>query len=190
MIFSYSLTEVSDLPKSWNQFEAVMILEPSTSQDGRMLLKLREELIKNGFHIWAPCTHQQSCPLLNESKHDWCHDRFHVQSPDWFQKLENQLPMKNKTVTTSYVLARKRTPPEQLMNLARLTGDSMEEKGKTRQLVCRGPKREFLSWMHKNTHSQTLARGELIELPADLQIKSNELRAQFTPITVMTKKID
>lgn len=176
LIFSYSLTEINDLPIGFNQYEALVILEPSTQQDGRKLLELRQKLIEAGYFIWAPCTHQLSCPLLLNSKHDWCHDRVKVEAPDWFRELEALLPMKNKTVTTSYLLARKTPPPESLKNLARLTGDSLEEKGKTRQLVCRGENREFLTWMHKKISPQTLQRGDLVKLPENLEQKSNELR--------------
>jgi len=178
LVFSYSLTEMLELPDGWNQFEALMILEPSTQQDGRKLLQLRNLLQQKGYVIWAPCTHQQSCPLLEKSKHDWCHDRVHVQAPKWFMDLEKHLPVKNKTITTSYLLARRTAPDFDFTNKARLTGDSLEEKGKTRQLVCRGTEREFLSWMHKSVEPQTLARGELIDMPKSFEIKSNEIRVK------------
>ncbi len=176
LIFSYSLTEMMTLPPQWDQFEGLMILEPATSQDGRKLLQLRETLIAKGYTLWAPCTHQQACPLLHESKHDWCHDRFHVDAPDWFRELEDHLPMKNKTVTTSYLLARKLKPDFNFENKARLTGDSLKENGKTRQLMCRSPQREFLTWMNKEMHAQVLDRGILIEVPKDSVQKSNEIR--------------
>jgi ribosomal protein RSM22 (predicted rRNA methylase) len=176
LVFSYSLTELTALPVGWEDHEALMILEPSTSQDGRKLLNLRQTLIEHGFSIWAPCTHQLSCPLLTHSKHDWCHDRASVEAPEWFRDLEQLLPMKNKTVTTSYLLARKRKPSEKIKMKARLTGDSLDEKGKTRQLICRNDQREFLTWMHKTIKPQVLARGDLIDMPVDFEIKSNELR--------------
>lgn len=176
LVFSYSLTEKNTLPNGWNDFEALMILEPSTRDDGRRLLELRNELIQQGYSIWAPCTHQKSCPLLIHSKHDWCHDRLNVNAPNWFSQLENLLPMKNKTITVSYLLARKKPAPEFLKQKARLTGDSLEEKGKTRQLICRSEEREFLTWMHKNIKPQVFPRGELISLPTEYELKSNELR--------------
>lgn len=183
LAFSYSLTEMNELPKGWNEFEGLMILEPATHQDGRKLLELRKKLIAQGYSIWAPCLHQNDCPLLTHSKTDWCHDRFHVKAPEWFAKLEEQLPIKNRTITTSYLLARKSKPTFDTANKARLTGDSLKEKGKTRQLICRGTDREFLAWMHKNKNEQILPRGELVTLPPDLEQKSNELRVGQTPIT-------
>ncbi len=184
LVFSYSMTEIAKRPFGWDQFEALMILDPSTSQDGRKLLNLRSELIEKGFSIWAPCTHQSGCPLLLESNHDWCHDRVKVEAPDWFWDLEKLLPMKNKTITTSYLLARKTKPAEFSKNIARLTGDSREEKGKTRQLVCRGEKREFLTWMHKQIEAQTFARGELVQIPEDVELKSNEIRLKKDCVSI------
>lgn len=185
LTFSYSLTEMESLPEGWNEFEGLMILEPATHQDGRKLLELRRKLIAEGYSIWGPCLHQNDCPLLTLSKNDWCHDRFHVKAPEWFLKLEEHLPMKNRTVTTSYLLARKTKADFDVTGKARLTGDSLKEKGKTRQLICRSPEREFLAWMHKNKNEQTLPRGELATLPTDLEAKSNELRVTNTLITTV-----
>lgn len=186
LVFSYSLTEIAELPSGWDQYEALMIAEPSTSEDGRRLLQLRAKLIKSGYYLWAPCTHQMDCPLLLHSKNDWCHDRIQVQPPAWFTQVEQQLPMKNKTITTSYLLARKTPPPESKRSYGRLIGDSMEEKGKTRQLYCRGPEREFLTWMHKSIEPQTLPRGELVHNPEGAEKKSNEVRL-ITPVKLKTE---
>lgn len=194
LVFSYSLTEMKELPSNVFHFNHIMILEPSTQDDGRKLMNLREQFIKKGFHVWGPCTHQKTCPLLQFSKNDWCHDRYKVHAPQWFWNLEQQLPIKNNTITTSYLLLSKTPPPANLKNYSRLVGDSLLEKGKTRQLVCRDsqpssvaepqpssatePQREFLTWMHKNVEPQIFPRGELVELPPDLELKANELRVQ------------
>ncbi|MFM6930210.1 MAG: small ribosomal subunit Rsm22 family protein [Bdellovibrio sp.] len=177
-LFSYSLTELSELPEWAYDCEAIMIAEPSTQQDGRKLLTLRQNLIEKGYYAWAPCTHQDSCPLLSQSKTDWCHDRIFFEAPAWFQKMEEQLPMKNRTLTTSYLLMRKAKPAE--IHAARVVGDTLKEKGKDRQMICRGPDREFLAWMHKNKLHQDIPRGALIEVPNSFQKVSNELRVTST----------
>ncbi|WP_413585264.1 small ribosomal subunit Rsm22 family protein [Bdellovibrio sp. HCB274] len=173
-LFSYSLTELSDLPDWAYDCEALMIAEPSTQQDGRKLMQVRTKLLEKGFHVWAPCTHEGPCPLLTQSKTDWCHDRIHFDAPKWFLSMEEQLPMKNRTLTTSYLLVRKTKPAP--IHAARVVGDTLKEKGKDRQMICRGPDREFLAWMHKFKIQQEIPRGALIELPPDLQKVSNELR--------------
>lgn len=177
-VFSYALTELTDLPEWAYSCEALMLVEPSTQQDGRKLLALRQKLLDKGFSAWAPCTHQLACPLYTQSKHDWCHDRVHFDAPSWFLKMEEQLPMKNRTLTMSYVLLRK-TPAPKLF-AARVVGDRLEEKGKDRQLICRSPEREFLAWMHKAGLRQEIPRGVLIEVPSEMPKVSNELRVAQT----------
>lgn len=177
-VFSYSLTELSDIPEWAYQCEALMLVEPSTQQDGRKLLQLRQKLLDKGYHAWAPCTHEGPCPLLTQSKHDWCHDRVHFDAPEWFQKMEEQLPMKNRTLTMSYLLMRKTPAPQISASTARVVGDRLEEKGKDRQMICRGSEREFLAWMHKTGLRQEIPRGVLIEIPNETPKVSNELRVQ------------
>jgi hypothetical protein len=172
-VFSYSLTELTTLPDWSFDSEALLIIEPSTQKDGRKLLELRQLLIEKSYSIWAPCPHQLACPLLTESKTDWCHDRVHIEKPQWFEDIEKYLPMKNNTLTFSYIAARKKPPPTSTWS--RLVGDQLKEKGKSRQLICRGPHREFLSWMHRDGEVPEFHRGDRIILE-NFEKKSNELR--------------
>jgi hypothetical protein len=175
-VFSYSLTELAVLPRWAEQCEGLMIVEPSTSDDGRKLLQLRQHLIEKKWFAWAPCRHQLSCPLILHSKRDWCHDRVRFQKPDWFQKLEAELPIKNNTLTMSYLLLRKSPPVFDPLWNARLTGDMLEEKGKNRMLVCRNSDREFLAWLHRNGDVPDLQRGDLFSIDPAHTKKSDELR--------------
>ena len=178
VIFSYSLTELDKIPPWALSCDRLMIVEPSTQEDGRKLFDYREQLLGHGYQIVAPCTHQGRCPLQTESKRDWCHDRLHFDSPQWFKNIEKHLPMKNQTLTMSYLLATKKPTQSVSLNSARTTGDLMHEKGKSRQLICRGENREFLAWLTKEGTPQEIPRGELIEIPIGIEKKSNELRVR------------
>jgi ribosomal protein RSM22 (predicted rRNA methylase) len=174
--FSYVLTELSNIPSSALNAEALLIIEPSTQDDGRKLMSLRQKLIDKGFYIWGPCTHQGKCPLLTHSKKDWCHDRIHLQMPEWFLNIEKHLKFKNRTVTYSYLLARKTAPPAIKASSARSVGDMLEEKGKSKVMICRGEEREFLSWLHKDKMDIEIHRGELLNLDFPTETKGSELR--------------
>lgn len=176
VLCSYSLNELAEAPKWLNQAGKLMVLEPSTHQAGRKLLELRQSLLAQGYQAWAPCTHQRPCPLLVHSQKDWCHNRVFIDMPPWYRAMEDHLPMTNRSLTLSYLLMAKNEPPALSANIARVIGDTMKEKGKTRQLMCRGPEREFLAWMKKDKVVQEIARGSLIELPHSLVKKSNEIR--------------
>lgn len=178
-VFSYSLTELTDLPAWAYRVEGLMLLDPSTQQDGRRLMQLRKKLLEQGYHVWAPCTHHQDCPLLEKSKTDWCHDRLRMERPEWWLDIEKHLPFKNESLTVSYLLARKKAPSRQ-NTWVRTVGDVLEEKGKSRQMICRGPEREFLSWLHRDGEAEGFPRGELISLPM-VEPKGNELRVIQPP---------
>jgi hypothetical protein len=96
--------------------------------------------------------------------------------PTWFQAMESHLPMKNNSITYSY-LAVRQSPPKLKQGLARSVGDLLDENGKYRQLVCRGEDREFLAWLKKeHQDAPEILRGHLLELPTDLEKKSDEIR--------------
>ncbi|MCB0368992.1 MAG: hypothetical protein KDD45_05935, partial [Bdellovibrionales bacterium] len=179
-IFSYSLTEIPKAMKLLEKFNHLVIIEPSLHDDGRRLMGLRDDLINRGFKILAPCVHQNSCPLLTHSKKDWCHDRIHFNKPEWLKNIEKHLPIKNDTLTFSYLIASKNPPiqSQQSMqpNLARITGDLLKEKGKSKQLICFNTERIFLSWLHKTIIPQEIGRGNLVQLANGLTQVSNELR--------------
>lgn len=173
-LFSYSLTELSKAPDWVKECESLIWIEPSTRDDGRKLLEKRRDLLAHGFSMWAPCPHQEGCPLLEDSKTDWCHDRIHIKMPKWFLEIEQNLPMKNQTLTFSYLLASRKPSP--VLNQWRMVGDQLEEKGKTRQLLCRNSRRQFLAWMHRNGPVPDVPRGVLIDIPEKFEEKSNEVR--------------
>lgn len=180
---SYALTELDELDAEefLERSPNLLMIEPSTRDDGRRLSEFRDRAIAAGAHAWAPCTHQGRCPLILNSATDWCHDRVVTEGADdvpWRDALERYMPIKNRTLTMSYLYISMRKPPE-LTGYARLTGDALVEKGKTRQLFCRGEAREFLAWMHRHGEPELTPRGELIRVPAGEQ-KSNELRIQGT----------
>ena len=176
-IFSYSFTELEHLPSWVNNCDGLMMIEPSTKDDARRLQVLRSELMRQGWHVWGPCTHSLDCPMLLSGERDWCHDRFTWEQPTWMKAIEDHLPMKNGTLPCAWMMFRKIPIVHQLTSLARVTGDRLEYKGYAKQLVCRGASREFLSWQKKIFRRYPeVARGELVRINQEVQSKGDELR--------------
>lgn len=175
-VFSYSWLEMRAHPPHLDDFEHLLIVEPATRECGRLLMESRAQLIKKGYHPLAPCTHSKPCPLLTHSPRDWCHLRVPFQGPEDWEDLESYLPMKNRTLTYSYLLMSRTIENRQFPNATRVLGDTLKEKGKTRQLICRGPDREFLAWLHKQIDPQMIPSGSLISDISDVEKKSDELR--------------
>ena len=175
--FSYSLNELSALPRWALNLENLVLIEPSTQLAGRCLMQIRDELLAAGFSVWAPCTHSGACPLLNQSKRDWCHDRVIFEADSLALELEKHLPFHNASLTFSYLLVSRRPEPKR-HPWVRTVGDPLPEKGKTRQMICRGEKREFLSWLHRDGPPPEIPRGSLIELSEGFEEKGSELRSR------------
>ena len=176
LVASYVFTELKEIPYEWLEYDALIILEPSTRDDARRLQRERPKLMEAGFSLWAPCPHQEDCPLL-VSERDWCHDRVHFEAPAWFTAIEKILPIKNKTLSFSYLAARKTKSPVQ--GVSRLVGDTLDEKGKSRQALCRSSEREFLAWFPQRFKTKThieMSRGSLVRIADGLEKKQEELR--------------
>jgi ribosomal protein RSM22 (predicted rRNA methylase) len=75
VLFSYSWGEIKNftvLTKAWaacNQF--LVIVEPGTPRGYAGMLEARDELIKRGAHVIAPCPHSRKCPW--QGSPEWCH---------------------------------------------------------------------------------------------------------------------
>jgi hypothetical protein len=173
--FSYSLNELNGAGNWLHKIPNLLIIEPSTQQSGRELMALRQTMLLEGYSMWAPCTHQLACPLLTHSKHDWCHDRVHWTPPNWWKGLEALLPMKNQTMTFSYLATSRKSSPQNLKNPGRVVGDELKEKGKSRWLYCQGEEREFLSWLNRSGAPPEIHRGEVFQVHVQ-EKKGNELR--------------
>src|SRR5262249_41465244 len=105
-----------------------------------------------------------------------CHQRIAFSPPDWFSAIEAHLPMKNRTLTYSYLLASRTVTDQKWRGATRVIGDTLPENGKTRQMICRGPKREFLSWLHKAGPVPQIPHGALVNGVDESEVKGGELR--------------
>lgn len=169
---SYTLNELKEIPDWLYRYENLLIVEPSTKSSFQKLVALRGELIAQGFHVWAPCPHHDECPLT-QSKKDWCHDRVYWQRPSWFVELEKHLPIKNPSMSFSYLLASKRPKPQ--VQYTRVVSDALVEKGKTRWMICQNTERVFMSFLKRHGKAPLIYRGECIRL-GNTERKGEEIR--------------
>lgn len=180
LVLSYSLNELQTIPSFFWSYEDLIILEPSTQNISRNLLKFREMAIEKGYQVLAPCLHSLKCPMLHESKKDWCFDRTSIELPLFVQDLYKVLPFDTHFLTFSYLWLTQRKEFRKTDADFRMVGDWQKEKGKDKIMVCRSEDREFLSILKKDKASnkdlQKLQRGELLSLGSTFEKKGNELR--------------
>jgi ribosomal protein RSM22 (predicted rRNA methylase) len=77
VVCSYALNEMDPeiarkvLSAAWTATHvALVVIEPGTMPGFHLIRRLRDDLIRLGAHLIAPCPHQNTCP---QPPGDWCH---------------------------------------------------------------------------------------------------------------------
>lgn len=123
--------------------EAVLWVEPGTHAVSRHLGALREKLLSaSTFRVVAPCTHQQSCPMLQPgNERHWCH--FFAPPPseifadsNWV-KFGQRAGIDLRSLPYSFLaLDRQLTAPPAPPDLGRVIGRAEHFKPYARLLNC------------------------------------------------------
>jgi len=102
-LFGYSYGELIDfnLEPVWEAAKCVVIVEPGTPRGFQNMLKAREQLIKLGGHVLAPCPHSKPCPHPK-----WCHFSVRVERSQLHRQAKQaSLPYEDEKY--SYVIVTK-----------------------------------------------------------------------------------
>jgi ribosomal protein RSM22 (predicted rRNA methylase) len=77
VVCSYALGELPNktvravVETAWQAAEqAIVLIEPGTMKGFALMREWREELLRSGGHVLAPCPHADACPM---PENDWCH---------------------------------------------------------------------------------------------------------------------
>jgi 2-polyprenyl-3-methyl-5-hydroxy-6-metoxy-1,4-benzoquinol methylase len=119
---------------------SLVIIEPALRDRTRHLHKLRNRMINQGFHVFAPCLHQHPCPML-EVETDWCHEDLPINLPNWLVPVAREAGLRFEGLTFSYLVVRKQTAnvenwlvPES--GCVRMVSGPKKSKGKTERMLC------------------------------------------------------
>jgi ribosomal protein RSM22 (predicted rRNA methylase) len=122
----------------------LILIEPALRETSRELLAVRDQVLKAGLQVVAPCFWRGACPALTRER-DWCHDAAPVPS--------------SPRVDFSYlVLRREPVPPRPLY---RVVSDPLPEKGRLRLFVCGSDGRQELIRLsrHHSADNEALDRA-------------------------------
>ncbi len=105
---SYVLGELTDADRTSvvdtaaGAAQAVLVIEPGTPDGYLRVIAAREQLVRAGFHIAAPCPHSAACPIVPGE--DWCHFSARVSRSSLHRKVKGgSLPYEDEKF--SYVAA-------------------------------------------------------------------------------------
>ena len=91
----------------------VIVIEPALKASSERLELWRDSIAgRPDLHIWAPCLHRQSCPLLREGQY-WCHEVRSWQPPESVTFFNRHLHRQAHLLKFSFLVFGK-TGPEQL----------------------------------------------------------------------------
>lgn len=73
--------------------EHLLFIEPGTKTFFPEMLKIRQQLISDGYHVLYPCPDNSLCPMSNGE--DWCHQYLHVTQDPEVERL-SQMARKDR----------------------------------------------------------------------------------------------
>lgn len=134
VLFSYSWGEIKSravLMKAWAAcIQFLVIVEPGTPRGYEAMLQARDELVKEGGYVAAPCSHSQACPWQGSS--EWCHFGVRLE-----RSLEHQRAKEGsrgfEDEKFCYIIISKE---ERGFYYGRMVKDSLRRKGHTVLTVC------------------------------------------------------
>ncbi len=113
----------------------LLILEPGSKEITRNLMTIREVLVKdknlkNYINILYPCTHKNSCKLLNDNT-QWCHSDVFFDRTETIRYFDSQLGLNKHTVSFSALILQKSNYSQSLNNYRVITEPKVNKAGAT-----------------------------------------------------------
>jgi SAM-dependent methyltransferase len=84
---------------------ALVVVEPALRDRTRHLHGVRALLVAGGVRVFAPCLHQEACPMLAREQ-DWCHEDMGVDLPGWLVPVARTAGLRWQGLTFSYLVLR------------------------------------------------------------------------------------
>ncbi len=150
----------------------ILIVEPALRRQTRELMELRDELVTQGqAHLYAPCLHEQGCPMLRHNDRDWCHVYVDWERPRWIEKVDRMLHLQKEYLKGSFLVLGNELPSAYAADQWRVVSGHLNSKGKSELLLCGPgglPQLKRLTRLDKDRSSSNAGfdhaqRGELVQ---------------------------
>jgi ribosomal protein RSM22 (predicted rRNA methylase) len=153
----------------------LVLIEPALRATSRGLLQRRDELVQDGWTVYAPCFRQDGCPALDKDS-DWCHDDVPWQRPPFIETLDEGMGNVKKSLKYSYLILNRHgaTLSESMARpgLQRVVSERFDEKGRVWWHMCGADGRQVCQRNHRdrtpaNADADALLRYDIIQLEGE-----------------------
>ncbi len=178
---------LSDLLKQLLNNDGVsMFIEPASRSQSRRLLAFRDEAVKNGFTVFAPCTRQANCPALDREG-NWCHSEYDWERPQWIKLIDEFAETLRLSLKSTYITINKNGNTlsqclQEKESISRVVSERFDEKGRTRAILCseKGRGEFILNKRDKSDNNKVFTKVERYDI---LSISNAESREHDSMVT-------
>lgn len=178
---------LNDLFKQLLEDDGVlMLIEPASRPQSRRLLSFRDESVKAGFTVYAPCTRQANCPALDREG-NWCHTEYDWERPEFIKLIDEFAETLRLSLKSTYITINKNGKTlsgclEAKNTNSRVVSERFDEKGRTRAILCseKGRGEYTLNKRDKSDSNKAFTKIERYDL---LSISNGESREHDSLVT-------
>lgn len=154
--------------------ERVLLIDAGDRRRARLVQEVRALALAEGWHVRAPCPHEDECPALARRR-DWCHARAPRRLPASFARFAEAVGRDPGFVAFSYLDLVRAPHPHDAAG-ARVIGEPLVEKGRARLGICGASGLRFVQALKR--HKPALRALRTVERGALLDASRLEVRGQ------------
>ena len=142
---------------------SLIIIEPALRETSRELLEVRDRLLNEGFHVYAPCLYAGKCPALMNPR-DWCHEDIPWEAPDVIRELDRLTGLRKDSLKFSWLVFRKdgRSAADFFgADSFRVVSEPLVSKGKVEFYLCGANGRRLVMRLDKDRSAGNEAMGAM-----------------------------
>ncbi len=156
----------------------LIIIEPGLEQCADRLSRVRERLREEGWAVYSPCTHEETCPLVTRTggQKQWCHQEVRWKRTPLQQALDGRAGFRRRSLAFSHLVIGHRglrRPPDPYppgkTRCVRALSPALKAKGRLSSYVCGEEGLSELILQHRdrsrlNESFKAIRRGDKIVL--------------------------
>jgi len=148
---------------------SLILIEPALRETSRGLLMVRDGLLHEGFHLYAPCLTEGPCPALIRPK-DWCHADVPWEPPELVRDIDRLTGLRKDSLKFSYMIFQKErvSLKDRYGDSFRVVSEPLVSKGKIEFYVCGREGRRLVTRLNKdhsvsNEPFEKLKRWDIVQ---------------------------